>query len=223
MNFKPIGKWLSVRFRPPQIKSSGGLWLVSPAYSQIATIISVGEQVKDVEPGDVVMMHKHGDAMDTQSSLWYHYLVNIIDNPKFVEDFVVAPVIVTEDDVFARWDDKFGVMPTKRNIVFKEFEEPEKVNGVIRFMHHRQNRKPVGEILKTSADVKNFKIKQIVLLGKYGGVYFTDIDKEEKVLVSESEILGTLTNYKNKSKILVSEPRERFDDTLITEPLPGLK
>ena len=96
--FKPIGKWLSVRFRPPVVISKTGLFLVTPAYSQIATILAVGGQVKEVAPGDLVMMHKYGDAMSAQSSLWYHYLNYIIDNPEKVKDYESAPVVVEEGD-----------------------------------------------------------------------------------------------------------------------------
>jgi len=222
MSFKPIGKWISIKFRPPQTRSKAGLYLVTPEYSQIATIIAIGEQVKDVKVGDVVMVHKYSDAMITQSSLWYYYLNNIIDNPDKVKDFEPPMVVVSIDDVFGGWDDKTGLIPTKKNVVFKEFEEPEMKNGVIRFLHHRSNRWPSGEIIKVSSNVKNFKPKDVILLGRYGGAYFTDIDGVEKVLVSTSEILGTLKNATKNDKILVGEPRERFDNTLKTAPLPGV-
>lgn len=216
MNFKPIGKWLSVRFRPPSTKTKGGLYLPRPIYSQIATIISVGGQVEQLKAGDTVMMHKYGDAMTTQESLWHHYFAHIAAKPED-KDFEVAPVVVTEDDVFGYWDDEKGLIPHRSNVVFVEYEVPEKVNGIYIMTRHRQNRKPIGEIVKMSSKVTGFKKKQVVLLGKYGGVYFTDVDGKEKVLVSTKEILGTMINANRKTKVLVGEPNEMHDPKAGTE------
>jgi len=191
INFKPIGKWLSVAFKPPVTRSKGGLYLPTPQYSQIATITAVGEGIKHVKAGDLVMMHKHGDGMETQKSLWYHYFTALTAG-KSVKDFVPAPVVVTEDDVFGLWDEKLGLIPHKTNLVLMEHKIPEKVNGIIRVLHARQNRKPICNVLKVSTEVKNFKVDQTVLLGQYGGHYFVDIDGQEKVLAAATEILATV-------------------------------
>jgi len=210
MNFRPIGKWMSVLFRPPKIKSDGGLYLAVPEYSQVATVSAIGEGVENVKIGDTVMMHKHGDAMDTQKSLWYHYFTAIKEG-KSVDDFIPPPVVITDDDVFGLWDDEKGFIPHKNNIVVSEHLEPERVNGVIRVVRHRQNRRPICDIMKVSPNVKHLKIGQTILLGKYGGVYFKDIDGDEKVLVAATEVLGTFTSKKKIKSIAVSEPKEIYD------------
>lgn len=214
INFKPVGGWLSVSFRPPITRSKSGLYLATPQYSQIATVLAVGDQVKHVKSGDLVMMHLHGDAMQTQKSLWYHYFTALREN-KPVDDFKSPPVIITEDDVFGLWDDVLGLIPHKNNLVLSEHLIPSKVNGVIRVLRHRQDREPICDVIKVSPNVKHFTSGQTVLLGKYGGVYFKDIDDKEKVLASANEVLGIFT--KKVNKVLVKEPREHYDPKIGAE------
>lgn len=216
INFRPIGKWLSVSFQPPTTRSKGGLYLATPIYSQIATVIATGDGVEHIKAGDLVFMHKYGDAMETQKGLWYHYF-EALRAGKSVDDFKSAPVVVTEDDVFALWDEKLGVIPHRNNLVLIEHEIPERVNGIIRILRHRQNRKPIADVLKVSAKVVHFKAGQQVLLGKYGGVYFTDIDGKEKVLASASEVLATFTGEGTINNITVGEPKEVHDPKAFPE------
>lgn len=209
MNFRPLGSWLTIKFRPPATRTKSGLYLGAPIYSQIATVHQIGDAVTTVKPGDVVMMQKYGDGMTTQTGLWFHYYNHLA---KFGSDaeFDVTPIVVTDDDIFGKWDDKLGLIPIKNNVVMIEEETPEVVNNIIRVFRKRQNRLSYGKITKVSENVTEFSVDQTVLLGKYGGVYFTDIDDKEKVMVSKSEILGTILD-ELKAELIVGETREAYD------------
>lgn len=211
-NFKPNWKWLSVSFRPPQTRSTGGLYLARPIYSQVATVLAVGPAVEHVKAGQTVFMHKHGDGMVTQQSLWSYYVQNMFSDPKKAAEFVAPPVVVTEDDIFGLWDDELGVLPTKKNIIAVERKVPDRTkSGIITvFRGSRSGRDNICDVTKVAPGVTEFEIGDAIFLGRYGGNYFTDIDGVEKVILATSEPLGKLIGNK---KLKIKLVNERHDAT----------
>lgn len=217
MSFKPLGHYLSLRFRPPQTKTKTGLYLPRPIYSQVAEVLTVGHLAVEelgIKVGDVVMVHKHGDGMEVQSSLWYHYMRHILTHPEKLKDFKVAPVIVTDEDIIGKWSDRSGMLPLKRNVVLVEHIRPHKTaSGIHLISRHRGDRKTTAVVEKASRKAP-FKKGDIVLLGKFGGVYFIDKDGKEKVLAGSGDILGKFTKFNPKWDIMAEAPREQLDPNM---------
>ena len=58
MNFYPIGNKLLVQIKKTEKETAGGIILPTERLTKEAVVISVGPEVKDIVPGDTIMLDK---------------------------------------------------------------------------------------------------------------------------------------------------------------------
>lgn len=109
--------------------------------------------------------------------------------------------------------------PLKNNIIVKQDDLEEKTpSGIIINITRDRNDKPSSGVVEAVGDkVENLRAGDHVVFGRYAGVFMKNLEDEERLLLSETEILG-VTTKEEKQKIKVGDDKWYKDPNLGKKP-----
>lgn len=194
---KPIHQYLTIKFDMPMRKTKSGLiFLGKPIKSTLGTITSISDEIEDLKVGGKVMVNRASETYNNQA------LVRKDEEP--------IPYLCRYEDLLGGIKTDGSFYPLGHNVVVKQPDAKGKTDsGILIPKHdHRSRRQSAGSIEAVGKDCEYVETGEYVALGQYAGIYFEDTDGIEKIVVSENEILGTLTE---KADIDVKHSQQHLD------------